>query len=254
MEPRSSTLDALIAILRRRFGDQAAQRGSATRAPRPADVIPTGFAALDRALPNGGIPRGHITELLTAPTAGATTLALHVIAHAQALGVLACYLDLGATFAAAYAANCGVDLSALLLARPQTATETVETIAALITSECVGVLLVDALPQLLAAPQGTANLVALLRRLVRGLAASPFAVLVLNPPTHHALPAPAIATGQALMPIAALRLRLVRERWLYDQACLIGCQSQVFVMTPPFTAAGSPVSLSLTYPIHERLP
>jgi len=49
--------------------------------------VPTGFAALDRALA-GGLPRGSITELFGGPSGGKTTLALLIVAQAQRNGDL----------------------------------------------------------------------------------------------------------------------------------------------------------------------
>jgi recombination protein RecA len=52
----------------------------------PANVIPTGSLALDRALGTGGWPRGRIVEIYGPEGGGKTTLALHAIAQAQRTG------------------------------------------------------------------------------------------------------------------------------------------------------------------------
>jgi RecA/RadA recombinase len=54
---------------------------------------------------------------MSTPTAGMTTIALTLIAHAQATGDLTAYINLSHTFDAEYATIVGVDLAALLLVR-----------------------------------------------------------------------------------------------------------------------------------------
>jgi recombination protein RecA len=52
---------------------------------------------LDKALAGiGGIPRGRLIELLGAPTLGMATLALKIMAEAQAAKDVAAYMDLSA--------------------------------------------------------------------------------------------------------------------------------------------------------------
>ena len=116
--PLQSTLEAI----RRRWGPDAVRQASAQRAAEPA-CLPTGFAALDRALALGGIPRGRITELVGAPTSGMTTLALTLIARAQQQGSQPVFIDLDHALDPAYAARCGVEVGPLLLARPRTLAE-----------------------------------------------------------------------------------------------------------------------------------
>jgi hypothetical protein len=251
MQHSTSTLDALVAQLQQRFGTKAAQRGTALCAPSPI-TIPTGFAALDRALPNGGIPRGALTELVGAPTTGVSTLALSIVAQAQAQGDRACYLDLGGTFAAECAAHCGVQLASLLLARPATAKEAVEIIATLIARHAVGVLVVDSQRHLLAMPGGAQQLAALMRRLHAG-APSSCALLILTPPPSDFVPARTMPAPHALVGAAALRLRLSHARWIFQQQFLIGCESSAEILPPPFTDASARVVLSVMYPLQRPL-
>ena len=49
-------------------------------------VIPTGALPLDAALGIGGVPRGRIVEVYGPESSGKTTLALQIIAEAQAMG------------------------------------------------------------------------------------------------------------------------------------------------------------------------
>jgi len=47
-------------------------------------VISTGSLALDAALGLGGVPRGRVIEIFGPESSGKTTLALHIVAEAQA--------------------------------------------------------------------------------------------------------------------------------------------------------------------------
>ena len=49
-------------------------------------VIPTGALPLDAALGIGGVPRGRIIEIYGPESSGKTTLALQILAEAQAMG------------------------------------------------------------------------------------------------------------------------------------------------------------------------
>ena len=66
--------------LQQRFGVNAV--GVLGDRVREVDPIPTGFAALDAALGQGGIRRGQLSALVGTPTSGATTLALKLLATA----------------------------------------------------------------------------------------------------------------------------------------------------------------------------
>src|ERR1700685_4342792 len=87
--------------------------------------VPTGFAALGRALA-GGLPSGRITELFGGPSGGKTTLALEIVAHAQENGLTAAWIDAEHGFDAPYARNRGVSLEQLPMACPDTAEESLE--------------------------------------------------------------------------------------------------------------------------------
>ena len=55
--------------------------------------IPTGSLPLDAALGIGGVPRGRIVEIYGPESSGKTTLALHVLAEAQALGGVVAFIN-----------------------------------------------------------------------------------------------------------------------------------------------------------------
>jgi hypothetical protein len=247
MERRTSTLDELLAHLQQRFGTQAARRGAALLAPGPPATIATGFAALDAALPHGGLPRDGLSELVGPRSAGATSLALAVIAQAQAAGELACLLDLGRTFAPAAAAQAGVDLAALALARPADGAEAALVVATLLARRAVGVLVIDSLPAWLALPGGPAALASLRTRLPRLLRGSGCVLLVLHPLPTGLLPDPADAGRGALAPLTALRLRLLHRGWLRHGPAITGSRTQIVVQLPPFVETSAAVLVELPF-------
>jgi len=210
-------------------------------------VVATGVPALDAVLPGGGLPRGALIELVGPRSAGGTTLALRAIAAAQAVGDLACLLDLGHSFDPAAAAGLGVDLAALAIARPADGVEAALTVQTLLTRAVVGVLIVDSLPRWLALPRGPSALAALLRLLPRRLADSSCVLIVLNPLPTGLLPDPAVAPHATLAPVMVLRLRLTHTGWLRRGPAIIGARTRIAVLQPPFGEPLTQVVVELTF-------
>ncbi len=62
-------------------------------------AIPTGIAALDRALSDGGVPYGRLTEIIGARGSGKTTLVRQIVAGAIAARRWVAYVDATRTLA-----------------------------------------------------------------------------------------------------------------------------------------------------------
>jgi recombination protein RecA len=129
---------------------RAPQRWEDGRTPMEQDpreampvVIPTGSAALDRALGIGGIPRGCISEISGPPASGKTTLALHILAEAMRLGGTVAYLDGAQTLAPAYARTCGVDPDRVPIERAATTKEALARVATYVEDMGVAALVLD---------------------------------------------------------------------------------------------------------------
>jgi recombination protein RecA len=227
---RTATLQRLIAAVQRRWGTRALRVfGQPDTDGIP--VISTGFTDLDAALHIGGVPRGRLTELLGTPTSGMTTIALTLLARAQAQGDLVGYVDLSRTFDAEYAAAIGLDLAALLLIRPPTAADALDLLFALITSGGVGVLVVDSLALFQSVPRDAAALDQALRMLPGPLAASPCALIVLTLLPYSPNMIRAIGLGGSLIAhAAALRLHIAREAWLDDSHGAPGYAARITVL------------------------
>jgi recombination protein RecA len=227
---RTATLQRIIAAVQRRWGTRALRIFSQP----DTDVIPvisTGFTDLDAALHIGGVPRGRLTELLGTPTSGMTTIALTLLARAQAQGDLVGYVDISHMFDAEYAASVGVDLPSLLLVRPTTAADALEIIQALVGSGGVGVLVVDSLALFQSMPRDAAALDQALRMLPGPLAASPCALVVLTPLPYSPEMTRSLAfTGSLLAHAASIRLHVVREAWLPAEHGPPGCHARITVL------------------------
>jgi recombination protein RecA len=227
---RTATLQRIIAAVQRRWGTRALRVFSQP----DTDIIPvisTGFPDLDAALHIGGVPRGRLTELLGTPTSGMTTIALTLLARAQAQGDLVGYVDLSRTFDAEYAAAIGLDLGTLLVVRPPTAADALDLLFALISSGGVGVLVVDSLALFQLVSRDAAVLDQALRVLPGPLAASPCALIALTLLPYSPRMIHAISQGGSMIAhAAALRLHIARESWVEAQHGAPGCAARITVL------------------------
>lgn len=123
-----------------RLGDGAYQRGIA--------AIPTGSLALDAAIGIGGVPRGRVTEIFGPESSGKTTLALHLVASAQAAGGIAAFVDAEHALDPSYAGKLGVNTKELLISQPDTGEQALEIVELLVRSGAVDVVVVDSVAAL----------------------------------------------------------------------------------------------------------
>src|ERR1017187_2325148 len=59
----------------------------------PTEVVSSGIPALDAALGIGGFPRGRIIEIVGPESSGKSTIAIHLVAEAQKMGLNCAYID-----------------------------------------------------------------------------------------------------------------------------------------------------------------
>ena len=85
-----------------------------SKSVQQVSVISTGSISLDAALGVGGFPRGRVMEVFGPESSGKTTLALQVIAQAQAAGGTAAFIDAEHALDPTYARALGVDVDNLL--------------------------------------------------------------------------------------------------------------------------------------------
>jgi hypothetical protein len=84
--------------------------------------------------------------------AGKTTLALSVIAQAQQAGGTACYIDAEHALDLRWATTAGVNLSRLVLCRPESGEQALQVASVLVGSGAVEVLVIDSIAALVPRP------------------------------------------------------------------------------------------------------
>src|SRR3954453_8942077 len=229
MASLSPDVSAALASLQTRWGAAAPRViGALATAPLPAEplddpselapapgseprtglerVVRTGFPSLDAIVGPGGLPRSASVALKGAPSSGATTLALRLVAEAQADGAIVAWLDLARALDPVEAAARGVRLAWLVVLPPETLDEGLSIAGMLLAGRSVDVLVID-LPPRPAVGSTPAKGTERLRRLA-GLARGAATPLVaLEPPglTNGLATAVAESTG--------LRLELERQGW-----------------------------------------
>lgn len=142
-----SGIDSLLKSLREKFGDEAVMTlGEAKRVD--VKVIPSGSFSLDMALGVGGFPRGRIIEIYGPESSGKTTLALNVVAQAQAQGGKAAFIDAEHALDPEYAKKIGVKLDELIISQPDSGEEALNILETLVKSNEMSVVVVDSVAAL----------------------------------------------------------------------------------------------------------
>jgi recombination protein RecA len=144
---RSKLIQQTLIQMEKQFGKGAVlQLGS--RNAQAVTVIPTGSISLDAALGVGGFPRGRVVEIFGPESSGKTTIALQVIAQAQAAGGAAAFVDAEHALDPVYARRLGVDIDNLLVSQPDYGEQALEITSALISSGALDVVVVDSVAAL----------------------------------------------------------------------------------------------------------
>jgi len=141
-------LDRALEQIERQFGQGSVMRlGEAGRVV-PTDAISTGALTLDHALGVGGVPRGRVVEIFGPEGSGKTTLALSIIANAQAAGGRAAFVDSEHALDPVYAQRIGVDLDELLVAQPDEGEQALQIVDLLVRSNGLDIVAVDSVAAL----------------------------------------------------------------------------------------------------------
>ena len=144
---RARLITQTLLQMEKQFGKGSVlQLGS--RSVQQVSVIPTGSISLDAALGVGGFPRGRVVEVFGPESSGKTTLALQVIAQAQAAGGTAAFIDAEHALDPTYARALGVDVDNLLVSQPDYGEQALEITNSLISSNVIDVVVVDSVAAL----------------------------------------------------------------------------------------------------------
>jgi recombination protein RecA len=145
---RTRAVDIALTQIEKQFGKGSIMRLGQQGAITPVACISTGAISIDYALGIGGVPRGRVSEIYGPEASGKTTLALQVIAQAQATGGNAAFVDAEHALDASYAKRLGVDLDNLLVSQPDHGEQALEIVEVLVRSGGVDVVVVDSVAAL----------------------------------------------------------------------------------------------------------
>jgi hypothetical protein len=205
-------------------------------------VVRTGFPSLDAIVGPGGLPRSASVALRGAPSSGATTLALRLVAEAQADGAIVAWLDLARALDPVEAAARGVRLDWLVVLTPETLDEGLSIAGMLLAARSVDVLVVDLPPRPAPGYGSTPAKVADRLRRLAGLARRAETLLVaLEPPGLPAGLATAVAES------TGLRLELQRQAWIRLGRDIVGQRTEALVARSRYGPPGRRAELRILY-------
>lgn len=143
-----SRVSETMKALNKRFGAGTIM----TFGDKPQDgyqVISTGSKRLDEALGINGFPRGRMVEIFGMESSGKTTIALNVIANAQAQGLKCLYIDAENAFDPEYADALGVEIAELKYCQPSCGEDALEVADGMIAAGEVQVVVFDSVAALI---------------------------------------------------------------------------------------------------------
>lgn len=147
IKDKESMLKITTDEIEKKFGKGAIMRLGESTALN-VEAIPTGALPLDVALGIGGVPRGRIVEIYGPESSGKTTVALHIIAEAQAAGGIVAFIDAEHALDPVYAARLGVDVDELLISQPDTGEQALEICDLLVRSGTIDCVVIDSVAAL----------------------------------------------------------------------------------------------------------
>ena len=145
---RDAVIKATTQEIDKKFGEGSIRRYGDGGPELEIEAIPTGALSLDAALGIGGVPRGRIVEIYGPEASGKTTLALEILAEAQALGGVVAFIDAEHALDVGYAARIGVDIDELLISQPDTGEQALEICDMLVRSGAIDAVVIDSVAAL----------------------------------------------------------------------------------------------------------
>ena len=145
---KKAALDIALSSIEKDHGKGAVMRLGELSNSLTTESISTGSLAVDLALGTGGIPRGRVTEIFGAESAGKSTLAIHLMSETQKAGGVAAYIDVEHALDPTYAGKCGLDLNELLIAQPDSAEQALDITEQLVRSGAIDAIVVDSVAAL----------------------------------------------------------------------------------------------------------
>ena len=147
-QDKDKMLEFTTEQIEKKFGKGAIMKLGKNAEHLEVAAIPTGALPLDAALGIGGVPRGRIVEIYGPESSGKTTLALQVLAEAQALGGVVAFIDAEHALDPTYAARLGVDIDEVLISQPDTGEQGLEICDMLVRSNAIDCIVIDSVAAL----------------------------------------------------------------------------------------------------------
>lgn len=146
-DEKQKKIDAALATIEKQHGKGALMR-MGSRTIVPIKVIPTGVLSIDSILGVGGFCRGRVAEIFGPESSGKTTIALQVIAQAQASGGVAAFIDAEHALDPKYANALGVDVDNLLISQPDNGEQALEIADTLVRCGEIDIIVIDSVAAL----------------------------------------------------------------------------------------------------------
>lgn len=147
IDNKRKILEATFSQIDKQYGNGAVMLlGKASQGR--VEGISTGSILIDEAIGVGGFPVGRIIEIFGPESSGKSTLALQVIAQAQAKGGICAFIDAEHALDSTYAANIGVDIDNLIVSQPDYGEQALEIAEMLVRSSAVDVIVIDSVAAL----------------------------------------------------------------------------------------------------------
>ena len=146
-DTKGKAIESALANIEKKFGKGSIMR-LGERPHEEVGSISTSCLSIDAAIGVGGMPRGRIIEIYGPESSGKTTLALQVVASAQALGGIAAFIDAEHAMDPVYAEKLGVNVEDLLISQPDSGEQALEIAETLVRSNSVDVIVIDSVAAL----------------------------------------------------------------------------------------------------------
>src|SRR6202142_1305799 len=141
-------LEMAISQIEKNFGKGSIMRLGEGSVLEGIQSISTGSLTLDIATGINGLPRGRVVEVYGPESSGKTTLALNVVAQAQAAGGTAAFIDAEHALDISYAKSIGVNIDDLLVSQPDTGEQALEVTESLVRSGALDIIVIDSVAAL----------------------------------------------------------------------------------------------------------
>lgn len=204
--------------------------------------MPTGLRPLDKAVGLGGLPCGHITELIGSARAplsnGPTSIAARIASRIQRKQLLVSIIDMSRDFDPWHAERCGMLAPQLLLSRPDTVFAALTSLENAARQEGLVIVSIGIVAEFLsqAEPELLKTLLSRLRRIVKS-SSSAFLFMTLlstdNPfdPAHY-------PAGFPLASLADIRLWIHDESWTHDDGIATAYKTTLTVIKNELAVVG----------------